>query len=527
MAPSIDPPGTPAIVSRAAVHPLNARTLVKHAGRVHIPTYERSGLTPSVVHISVGGFHRAHQLVYFDELAERSVTSGWGVVGVGLHTPTMRDALAPQDHLYTVVERDAGAESARIVGAMVDYVFAPDAPEKVLSLLADPRTRLVTMTITGTTYRVDPRTGTYDPDEEALADLTHPHRPRSVFGHVVEGLDRRRRAGVPPFTVLSCDNLLANGAAARAAVIGFARRRDEVLARWIADHVAFPNSMVDRITPSTGPEEREDVARTFGVDDRWPVITEPFSQWVVEDTFCHGRPPLDRVGVRFVRDVHDHEVMKTRLLNAAHCALGYLGRLAGHGRTDEVMADDVFRAYVTRLMGDEIAPQLVEPEGVDLGEYQESLLHRFANPAIGDRLERLCRRGSTKMPDYLLPSAHQAVAEGRPFDLLALAVAGWFRYLLGRDDAGREIQVEDPQAERLTELARSGGPDPRRLLARRDLFGGLGDCPAFVGAVAGHLRQFELDGVRATVAARLASPDPQRPGTTPPFPGGCPRPATA
>jgi fructuronate reductase/mannitol 2-dehydrogenase len=495
------------------VEPLHDDTLDRHAGRVRVPTYDRSSLTPAVVHVSVGGFHRAHQLVYFDELAERAVSSDWGVVGVGLHSASMRDALAPQDHLYTVVERDADAEHARIVGAMVDYVFAPDDPDAVLSLLADPSTRLVTMTVTGTTYRLDPDTGEFDPDEEARADLADPHRPHSVFGYLVEGLDRRRRAGLAPFTVLSCDNMQANGAAARNAVVGFARLRDEVLARWIADNVCFPNSMVDRITPSTGPEEREDVARTFGIDDRWPVITEPFSQWVVEDCFTAGRPPLEQVGVRFVRDVADHELMKTRLLNASHSALGYLGRLVGHGRTDEVMADEVLHEYVRRLMAEEIAPQLREPEGVDLAEYQRSLLHRFANPAIGDRLDRLCRRGSTKVPNYLLPSLHRALADGRPYDLLALAVAGWFRYLQGSDDAGGEIRVEDPQAERLTALAREGGTDPRPLLAERSVFGDLADHPGLVDAVAADLRAMARDGVRATVEARLARPD--RPAADP------------
>jgi mannitol 2-dehydrogenase len=505
----------------ASVQPLCEETLDRLAVGVHVPTYDRSALTPSVVHLSVGGFHRAHQLVYFDELAEQGVSCDWGVVGIGLHSSTMRDALAPQDHLYTVVERDADAESARVVGAMVDYVFAPDAPEKALAILTDPRTRLVTMTITGTAYRVDPQTGAFDPDEETRGDLERPDRPRSVFGHLVEALDRRRRAGLPPFTVLSCDNMQANGEAARCAVVGFARLRDEVLARWIADQVAFPNSMVDRITPASGPEEREDVARTFGIDDRWPVITEPFSQWVVEDAFCYGRPPLDRVGVRLVRDVHDHEVMKTRLLNGAHSAMGYLGRLAGLQRTDEVMADDLLREYVARLMAEEIAPQLTEPEGVDLTEYQCTLLQRFANPAIGDRLERLCRRGSTKVPNYLLPSVHGALRAGSPHDLLALAVAGWFRYLLGRDDAGRPLEVDDPLADRLTALARAGGTDPRPLLGERSLFGDLVDHPAFVDEVAAHLRRFQRDGVLATVAARLAATE--HPGAAPD--DACPLPA--
>ena len=521
---SIDSDDDPAATDRpGSVVPLNQKTLDRHAGRLHVPTYDRSALTPAVVHISVGGFHRAHQLVYFDELAQQGLTSDWGVVGVGLHTRAMRDALAPQDHLYTVVERDADAASARVVGAMIDYLFAPDEPERVLSLLADPRIRLVTMTVTGTTYRVDPETGAFDPDAEARADLEQPQRPHSVFGYLVESLDRRRRAGHAPFTVLSCDNMQSNGEAARNAVVGFARLRDEVLARWIADNVCFPNSMVDRITPATGPEERADVARRFGVDDRWPVITEPFSQWIVEDCFPTGRPPLERVGVRFVRDVGDHELMKTRLLNASHSALGYLGRLVGHERTDEVMADEVLHDYVHRLMAEEIAPQLTEPDGIDLAEYQRSLLHRFANPAIGDRLDRLCRRGSTKMPNYLLPSLHGALADDRPFDLLALAVAGWCRYLQGTDDAGTPIEVEDPLAERLIELARAGRTDPRPLLGERSVFGDLVDHPGLVDAVAADLRQMGSNGVRATVAAHLAQ---VRPGSPAPAPGGaCPQPA--
>src|SRR3712207_2023531 len=269
----------------------------------------------------------------------------------------MKDALAPQDHLYTVVERSPDGERARVVGVMVDYHFAPEDPARVLDLLTDERTRMVSLTITGSGYRLNPSDGTFDADDEDIrADLRCPDRPRTVFGYLVEALDRRRRAGLPPFTVVSCDNMHRNGDAARAAVVGFARLRDEVLARWIADRVAFPSSMVDRITPHTSPGEREAVARRYGVDDRWPVITEPFSQWVIEDDFSHGRPPLDLVGVRFVPDVGAYELMKTRLLNASHCALGYLGSLAGYASIDQLMVDDLFVEYATRFLDDEVGP---------------------------------------------------------------------------------------------------------------------------------------------------------------------------
>ncbi|TYP86952.1 mannitol dehydrogenase family protein [Blastococcus xanthinilyticus] len=500
----------PNVVAAAEIHPLTDATLALHEGQLSVPTYDRSALTPAVVHFSVGGFHRAHQLLYFDELAERRVSDGWGVVGVGLHSRTMKDALAPQDHLYTVVERSPDGERARVVGVMVDYHFAPDDPAAVVDLLADERTRMVSLTITDSGYRLDARTGLFDADDTDIRwDVAHPSRPRTVFGFLVEALDRRRRAGLPPFSVVSCDNMHRNGDAARAAVVGFARLRDEVLARWIADRVAFPSSMVDRITPHTTPEEREAVAQRYGVDDRWPVITEPFSQWVIEDTFSAGRPPLDSVGVRFVADVGRYELMKTRLLNASHCALGYLGSLAGHPSLDHVMADPVFARYVTRLMDAEVTPLLPPPDGIDLADYKRSLLRRFANPAIADGLPRLCRRGSTKMPHHLLPSLRQAIEENRPHGLLTLAVAGWFRYLRGTDEAGRPVPVEDVLAERLQRLARAGGTDPRPLLGETSLFGDLGRHEAFVAQLQEALIALDRDGVRATTTARTLAPAAQ------------------
>jgi mannitol-1-phosphate/altronate dehydrogenase len=499
-------PDLPTVIpAPTAIRPLRDETLGHHGGQLLVPTYDRSALTPAVVHFSVGGFHRSHQLLYFDELAERRLSTEWGVVGVGLHSRTMKDALAPQDYLYTVVERSPDGERARVVGVMVDYHYAPDAPDAVLDLLTDERTRMVSLTITGSGYRLCPETGEFDADDvDVRWDLAEPHRPRTVFGYLVEGLDRRRRAGLPPFTVVSCDNMHRNGDAARDAVVGFARLRDEVLARWIADRVAFPSSMVDRITPHTTTEQREAVAQRYGVDDRWPVITEPFSQWVIEDTFANGRPPLEHVGVRFVPDVARYELMKTRLLNASHCALGYLGTLAGHTSIDRVMSDPLLAQYVEQLMDVEVTPLVPAPDGIDLEEYKRTLLQRFANPAIADQLYRLCRRGSTKMPHHLLPSLRQAIAEGRPHRLLTLAVAAWFRYLLGVAPDGRRLAVDDPQAPLLQALARAGGTDPRPLLTQHTIFGDLGDSPSFVAELRTALEQLERDGVRATLAAALS-----------------------
>jgi mannitol-1-phosphate/altronate dehydrogenase len=484
--------------------PLTDATLDRHHPDLAVPTYDRNALTPAVVHFSVGGFHRAHQLLYFDDVAERRISREWGVVGVGLRSRDMKDALAPQDHLYTVVQRSPDGEHARVVGVMIDYHFAPDDPAVVLDLLSDERTRMVSMTITDCGYRVDLATGTFDGDDPDIRhDLWEPARPRTVFGFLVEALDRRRRAGIPPFTVVSCDNMSRNGEVARSAVVGFARLRNAALADWIAASVAFPSSMVDRITPHTTDEEREAVARRFGVDDRWPVITEPFSQWVIEDDFSNGRPPLDQVGVRFVPDIAGYELVKTRLLNASHSALGYLGSLAGHRSIDRVMADPLLAEYVTRLMDDEVTPLLVAPDGVDLERYKRSLRRRFANPAITDQLSRLCRRGSTKMPHHLLPSLHQARAEGRPHALLTLAVAGWFLHLRGVGPEIGRVPVEDARAEELQALAAEGGPDPRPLLAERSIFGDLVDHRGFVRDLTVAMAALEHEGVRAALGRTL------------------------
>jgi mannitol 2-dehydrogenase len=494
----------PAATPVVRIRPLSTATLEQHGHRLTVPTYDRAALTPAVVHLSVGGFSRAHQLIYFDEIAQRRISGAWGVVGVGLRHRLLQEALAPQDNLYTVVERSPDGERARVVGVLTDYLFAPDAPAAVLARLTDPRTRVVTMTITDAGYLLDATTGAFTPDDDVAHDLAHPDAPRTVFGFLVEALDRRRRAGTPPFTVVSCDNLHRNGDATRTAVAGFAALRDEVLARWITDRVAFPSSMVDRITPQTAPEERAAVARRYGVDDRWPVVTEPFSQWVIEDTFCNGRPPLEQVGVCFVRDVTDHELMKTRLLNASHSALGYLGTLAGHERIDVLMGDPVFAAYVTRLMDDEVTPLIPCPEGIDLDEYKATLRQRFANPAIADRLSRLCRRGSTKLPQHLLPSLRQALTEGRPHALLTLALAGWVRYLQRTDADGRPLPVEDDRGPELQALAAAGGTDPRPLLAVTSVFGDLGTVPGFAEEVEDTLRRLAHDGVRETVASVTA-----------------------
>jgi fructuronate reductase/mannitol 2-dehydrogenase len=327
------------------------------------------------------------------------------------------------------------------------------------------------------------------------------------MGYVVEALDRRRRAGVAPFTVLSCDNVVENGKTARAVVVGFAELRDPGLARWIDEHVAFPSSMVDRITPETTEADLVLIDRDFGLDDRSPVVTESFRQWIVEDDFCNDRPPLEHVGVQFVESVRPYELMKKRLLNGSHVAVGYLGYLAGHRTIDDAMADPSFRAFVERLMDDEMTPLLPPVPGVDLDDYKRTLVERFANPKIRDDLQRLCRRGSTKVPSYLLASIAESREAGRPHDLLTLAVAGWLRYLHGVDFGGGVIEIQDSRKDELQPLAVEGGVDPRPILAHGDLLADLSDDDGFAVELEHALRVLVDEGPREAVDAYLAVKD--------------------
>lgn len=484
---------------------LSDRDLAALGSRLAVPTYDRSRLTPGIVHFGVGGFHRAHQAVYLDDLAEAGVSMEWGVVGVSLRRPDVKEALLPQDCLYTLVERGPGGDAARVIGCLVDVLCAPHEPAAVLRALSSEETRVVTLTITGDGYHVDPET--YEPVEhpDLAADLANPRRPSTAVGYLVEGLRRRRQAGLPPFTVLSCDNLPDNGATTRRAVLAFAERRDPALAAWIDREGAFPSCVVDRITPECSEATRRHVADAFGVEDRAPVVAEPFSQWIIEDDFACGRPPLEAVGARFVADAEPYERMKKRLLNGSHSALGYLGYLLGHRETAQAMADPLVRRYVERLMRDEIAPLVPPVPGIDLADYRRGLVERFSNPRIGDDLSRLCGRGSTKVPAYLLPSIAEARRLGRPHELLNLAVASWVRYLRGVDLEGFVIPIRDVRRNELQALAVLGGDDPEPLMAASRIFGWLAEDPLLVQSVRRILEQFSRQGLRETVGAYLAA----------------------
>lgn len=466
---------------------LNQKTLgsLQDSG-VLTPLYDRSRLTTGIVHIGVGGFHRAHEAVYTDDLLTQSTASEWGICGVGLRPEDkpMQEALVPQDCLYTVMTRSADGDQARVIGSLVRYLFAPEQEQAVQDILAAPQTRIVSLTITEGGYGLDAA-----------------GQPNSVFMLLAGALRRRRLENIRAFTVLSCDNLPHNGSAAKHALL--AAVSDSDLAGWIEQNAAFPSSMVDRITPQTTDADRALVRDEFGIDDAWPVVCEPFKQWIIEDKFSDGRPPWESAGAQFVPDVAPYETMKLSLLNGSHFVMAYLGFLAGFTTVPALMADRDFRTLIHRFMDEEVTPLLPPVPGIDLEDYKATLLVRFDNPAIKDQITRLCLNGSPKFPQYLCPSLRKAVESGRPHRLMTLALAGWMRYLTGKDEAGKEYFVDDPRAAELTALARQSRTDPRPLLALTDLFGDLGQANSFVRELQADLEGIYAKGARAAVEAAL------------------------
>lgn len=456
--------------------PLNRASLTDLPPTVSVPSYDVRGLRPGVVHLGSGGFHRAHQAVYFDRLAELGVSAGWAVVGSGLHSSALRKPLQAQDGLYTVVEADGAGTAPRVVGILQRYLsLRHEGAGSLVAAMNDPRTQLVTMTVTAPTY-------------------AQPEAP--VFSHVLDALARRRAAGMRPFTVLSCDNLPDNGAVTRERVLTLARTRDPALAAWIDQHAAFPSSMVDRITPPVSGEQRRLFRREHGVHDRVPVLTESFSQWVVEDEFSGERPPLDQVGVQLVSSARPYVDMKMRLLNGSHLALGFLGSRAGHRTTAEAIRDPRLRRVLTRLMRDEVSPLLDPVPEVDLTSYRRTLMDRLGNEAVADPLSRLCARGSVRMQNYLVPSLRAAVAQGRPHGLLTLVVAAWISHL--QEHNGDLETLQDPAAHVLVTLAARAEDDVRPFLAAAPGFADLVGSSSFVAAL-----QDALDGME--VNRRAAS----------------------
>ncbi|MBB4018278.1 mannitol 2-dehydrogenase [Chelatococcus caeni] len=476
--------------------PLCAANLPAIAGRARVPAYDRGRLSAGILHFGIGNFHRAHQALYLDDLFNAGLDHDWAILGAGVRPADaeMRRLLAAQDYLTTVVEQEASASAARITGPMVGFL-EPGDTAAILKALADPAIRIVSLTITEGGYFIDPASGVFDPDHpEIRADAAAPDDPKTVFGLIVAGLKRRRAAGTVPFTVMSCDNLPHNGAVTRDAVTGLARLLDADLAAWIADNVAFPNGMVDRITPATGERERQLLADDYGIADGWPVFCEGFRQWVLEDRFPAGRPALERVGVEFVPDVSPYETMKIRILNGGHAVIAYPSALMDIHFVHEAMENPLIRAFLDKIEHEEIIPVVPPVPNTDLAAYFRLIEERFANPKIGDTIRRLALDGSNRQPKFILPTVADRLRQGLPVAGLALEVALWCRYCFGTTESGATTAPNDPNWDRLTAAAAAARNDPLAWLAMEDIFGDVGRSDAFRSAFAAALTALWRDG---------------------------------
>lgn len=479
---------------------LNRDTVGHLPANVAVPRYDRAAITPGILHIGIGNFHRAHQATYLDRLFNAGVDHDWGIVGAGIrpHDARMREKLQRQDWLSTVIELDPAGYTATVCGSMIDYL--PVESKVLIEALGRPEIRIVSLTVTEGGYFIDARTGGFRTDHpDIIRDMENPANPQTVFGILLAGLELRRARNLSPFTITSCDNLPENGRITRQALIGLARAKSAPMAAWVTSEVAFPNSMVDCITPATGDRERALVADEFGIEDSSPVVCEPFRQWVLEDHFTAGRPALEKVGVEFVASVAPYELMKLRILNGGHAAIAYAGALLGHHFVHDAMRDSLIRAFVERLERQEIIPTVPPIFGVDFHAYLASVLERFANPRIGDTIPRLCLDGSNRQPKFILPTIVDRLSAGLTIDGLALEVALWCRYCAGKRDDGSPITVDDENAVRLRQAACQANDDPAAFLAMTDIFVPVGGNEAFAAAFSRALRALRRDGTAATL----------------------------
>jgi fructuronate reductase len=464
--------------------------------------YDRSRVTPGIVHLGVGAFHRAHIAAYIDDILPSDPT--WGIIGASLQRPDVRDALAPQDYLYTHVTRGPLGEKTRVIGSLLNILVASQQKRELIEVMTDPRVRIVSLTITEKGYCHDPARGVVDRNHPDIRhDLSELAAPVSAPGLIVRALALRRDRGIAPFTVLSCDNLPENGRTTKRIVTGYAALLDPALADFIAKSVSFPSTMVDRIVPATTASDRQFVLEETGLDDAWPVVTEPFTQWVIEDDFTLGRPDFEAVGAQLVSDVTPFELMKLRMLNGSHSTMAYLGYLAGFETVSETIAEPAFRLLIDQLMTLEVMPTLtMKPKEMAL--YRDALLDRFGNPALRHRTWQIAMDGSQKLPQRLLGTIRDLRAKKLPARRATLGVAAWMQYVTGIDEQGREIDVRDPLAEKLKAIAGPSIKSPANLvdglLGVTEIFGNDLCHPGSLRAnLISDLNSFCQVGVRETV----------------------------
>ena len=486
---------------------LSGKTLAQLPAGVGRPAYDRGMLRTGIVHLGVGAFHRAHQAVYTEEVLQAGDLR-WGITAASLRSPDTRDALAPQDGLYALNIR-GDADGLAVIGSVGRVLVALENPAALLDAMCAPATAIVSLTVTEKAYCRDPATGALDEAHpDVVHDLAHPNAPRSTLGLLAMAIARRRREGLGNFTALCCDNLPANGRTLHRLLSRFAALHSPELGAFIEAEVACPDTMVDRIVPATTADDRARVSAALGLEDAWPVVAEPFTQWVIADRFPAGRPAWEIAGVTLVADVAPFEAMKLRLLNASHSAIAYLGYLAGFETVADAMRDPGMAGFVARLM-DDATPALALPPGTDVAGYKLALLERFRNPALRHRTWQIAMDGSQKLPQRLLGTMADRLALGLPIDSHALVVAGWMRYVTGTDEHGREIDVRDPIANELAAIVKVAGPIAERLapalLDVAAVFSSLGTDRRVRSAVTAALGRLYEVGARRAVQIDLVA----------------------
>jgi mannitol-1-phosphate/altronate dehydrogenase len=488
---------------------LSEGTLSTVPSNVATPAYDRTQLKRGIAHFGVGNFHRAHQAFYIDRCLSLPGQQDWGIVGIGLsggeRGRKKADQFLSQDCLYSLTVAPAkGDTSVRVIGAQLDYLLAPEQADEVLELLTDPALRIVTLTITEGGYHVDPGSGAFVTDHPDVAhDLAGGGPPRTVFGFVTAALARRRSLGAKPFTVVSCDNLRHNGEVARTAFVGFAGTVDQELGAWIDSHVSFPNSLVDRITPSVSAEDAARLNAASGLNDQIPVVAEEFSQWVIEDRFADGRPALEEVGVQFSDEVKLWEQVKVRVLNAGHLTLTYPALLIGYHEVAEAMRDPLIPVLLERFLDKVVVPLLEPPRDVDLVEYKDTVLDRFSNEAMHDQLTRIASDSASKVPVFLTTTIAQVLAHGTDHRILAFILAAWSRVLQGEDDNGKSFDVTEPRLDENARRLLTSGEPHEALRVEPLLASGAAGHAEFVASFEHYRRALAESGAEATLKAVL------------------------
>lgn len=464
---------------------LNKITTSKIGTKISVPSYKSDQLKTGIVHIGVGGFHRSHQAYYIHQLLQKGETKNWAICGIGLREADRKMAkiLEEQDNLYTLVtQHPNGQVDNEIIGSIKEYILAVDSPQLAIDKMADSNTKIVSLTITEGGYSFIPSTGDLNfEDPDIQHDLANPEEPKSVYGYLTAALRKRKTNGIPAFTILSCDNIQHNGDMARKMVLAYANKQDKGLADWIEKEVGFPNAMVDRITPVTSEVVIKYLENNFDLNDQWPVVCEPFIQWVIEDKFSNGRPPLEDLGVQFVQDVTPYEKMKIRLLNAGHSVLGIPGAIHGHETIDACMRDTVFSKFMRDFMDKEVTPILGKIEGIDIEKYKDTLEDRFANVNIKDRVGRICMESSAKLPKFLIPTIKENLEKGGSIKYGTFILATWCYYSdKGIDENGKPLEIIDVQKDELHQAAKETETIWKAFLHLSEIFGSLIENERFV-----------------------------------------------